>query len=204
MWQRLGLGHRTGVDVAGEVAGLASDPQARSWQPIDLINRSFGQGVAVTPLQLAVAYAAMVNGGNLITPHVELRAAPADPAEVLDERLSARLRQLLVHAVNSGPRYQRQAQIPGYLVGGKTGTAQIWDARRGAWKEDVFNHTFCGFVGGDEPELVIVVRIHDAAPLIEESWGMSLEVTSSELFRRIAQNAIEVLDIPPAGGSVEP
>jgi cell division protein FtsI/penicillin-binding protein 2 len=69
-WSRLGIGQRTGVDVAGEVAGIAVDPHLDPWPPIDLANRSFGQGVAVTPLQLATSFTAMVNGGLRIQPHV--------------------------------------------------------------------------------------------------------------------------------------
>ena len=69
-WTRLGFGAPTGIDVAGEVPGLVRDPAVAPWQQIDLANGSFGQGVAVTLLQLATAYSAMVNGGTLPTPHV--------------------------------------------------------------------------------------------------------------------------------------
>ena len=70
MWTRLGYGKPTGIDVAGEVGGLVRDPGVTPWREIDLANGAFGQGVAVTPIQLAMAYAALVNGGTMVQPHV--------------------------------------------------------------------------------------------------------------------------------------
>src|SRR3954447_7133862 len=70
MWLRLGFGARTGIDVAGEVKGLVNDPAIRPWRQIDVANGSFGQGVAVTPMQLASAYGTLMNGGTRIQPHV--------------------------------------------------------------------------------------------------------------------------------------
>ena len=70
MWMKLGYGAPTGIDVAGEVGGLVRDPGITDWRQIDLANAAFGQGVAVTPIQLATAYAALANGGTLVQPHV--------------------------------------------------------------------------------------------------------------------------------------
>jgi cell division protein FtsI/penicillin-binding protein 2 len=204
-WQRLGLGRASGVDLPAEAGGLVADPAHGRWQTIDLVNRAFGQGVAITPLQLAVGYAAMANGGRLVTPHVvaaedDRPVAAGEPEQAISPALSARLRDLLTHVVTEGPRYARQAQLPGYFVGGKTGTAQIWNAAEGAWDEHLFNHTFSGFIGTDSPDYIIVVRIHEAEPTVMRPWGISLEISSGELFRRIAQNLVDVLDLPPAGG----
>jgi len=69
-WRQLGYGSLTGIDVAGEVAGIVRDPALTPWREIDLANGAFGQGVAVTPIQLAAAYAALANGGTSIRPHV--------------------------------------------------------------------------------------------------------------------------------------
>ncbi len=69
-WTKLGYGRPTGIDVAGEVGGIVRDPGVTPWREIDLANASFGQGVAVTPIQLATAFAALVNGGSLVQPHV--------------------------------------------------------------------------------------------------------------------------------------
>lgn len=207
MWQRLGIGRPTGIELGNESAGIVADPSASTWQAIDLVNRSFGQGVAVTPLQLATSFSAMVNGGRLPVPHLiaargdEAVASP-EPEQVMETELSATLRDLMVHVVEAGPDYAEETLIPGYVVGGKTGTAQIWDQRAGAWMEDTYNHTFVGFVGSERPEAVILVRIHDTVPRLKVNWGMTLEMTSNELFRRVALDTITALEIPPLGDSV--
>ncbi len=203
MWQRLGIGARTGIELSGESGGLVSDPLDRRWQPIELANRSFGQGVAVTPLQLAVAYSAMVNGGLLVDPHVvdAVNGMPqiADPPErVLAHDVSRQLQELMVHVVSDVDQHSRDTLVPGYLVGGKTGTAQIWDAASGGWLPNVYNHTFGGFIGREEPEVVIIVRIAEAEPTVRKSWGWALEMSTNELFKRIAQDTVDVLDMAPA------
>jgi len=201
MWMRLGFGARTGIDVAGEVAGLVRDPALKTWREIDLANGSFGQGVAVTPIQLATAYAAMVNGGRLVQPHV-VKAIGAEEvstaarAEVLDSRLSPTLTDLMNHVVTEVPFYRDRTLIPGYFVGGKTGTAQIWDSTLrdglGDWKKDLFNYSFVGYVGRHEgtPELVVAVRINEARPTVIRVGQIEMPVMSFELFRRIATDAI--------------
>jgi cell division protein FtsI/penicillin-binding protein 2 len=110
----------------------------------------------------------------------------------------------MVHVVETGPHYAEETLIPGYVVGGKTGTAQIWDARLGDWNPDKYNHTFVGFVGADKPEAVILVRIHDTEPRVRRSWGLSLEITSNELFRRVALDTIDALEIPPLTDAAAP
>lgn len=206
MWTRLGFGRPTGIDLANEAAGIASDPGSHRWADIDLANRAFGQAVAVTPLQLAVAYSAMANGGRLVEPHLvesvdSQSTTQAEPQQVIDAGLSQRLRELMVHVLTTPPVLHAHTQIPGYVVGGKTGTAQFWDARANAWASDAFNYTFCGFVGREMPDLVIVVRINEAQPTVRRKGGSVLpEVQSFDLFRRIAQESIAVLDLPPLPG----
>lgn len=202
MWTRLGIGQRTGIELASEAAGLVADPGQRPWQPVDLVNRAFGQGVAVTPVQLAASFSAMVNGGRLIEPHLLAaangQALPASATtEAITPELSAELRELMVHVVTSVPHYAETTLIPGYVLGGKTGTAQIWDSEKGTWKDPIYNHTFAGFVGAERPEAVIVVRIHEAEPTVRKRFGHILEMTSNELFRRVAQDVIEALDLQP-------
>lgn len=197
VWTRLGFGGLTGIDVAGEVAGLVRDPAVNEWRQIDLANGAFGQGVAVTPIQLATAFAAMVNGGRLVRPHVvqaigaeEISTAPA--AEVLDPALSSTLIGMMNHVVTTVPFYRDRTLIPGYEVGGKTGTAQIWDAERGAWKNLVYNYTFVGYVAREtgKPDLIVAVEINEARPTVAKIGLLEMPVMSFELFRRIAHNAI--------------
>ena len=209
MWDRLGIGQPTGIELNGEVAGIVADPADQRWQAIDLVNRAFGQAVAVTPLQLAAAFAAMCNGGTLPQPHVyaaldgDAVTAPAG-RQVLDADLSDQLRRLMVHVVDAGPHYAPETQIPGFVVGGKTGTAQVWDSRAGQWMDEVYNHTFVGFVGAARPEAVILVRIHETEPRVKRRWGVSLELTTNELFRRVAIETIDVLGVQRIDSPVVP
>jgi cell division protein FtsI/penicillin-binding protein 2 len=210
-WLRMGFGEPTGIDLAGEVGGLVRDPAISAWQEIDLANGSFGQGVAVTPMQLARAYAAMINGGLLVTPHVvagiDGHDVSVEPGrQVLAPELVPELTDMLEHVLTM-PTY-RAGQIPGYTVGGKTGTAQIWDTKLGAWRGDIFNFSFVGFIGrrSDHPDLVIAVQIHDGRPRIPQVGVMNLPIRSFELFRRIATDAVLtpglLPELPPAPAPV--
>ena len=201
-WTRLGFGSPTGIDVAGEVPGLVRDPAVQPWQQIDLANASFGQGVAVTLIQLATAYSAMVNGGTLPTPHV-VKDTGATPTQVTDRgrvmtpALASELTAIMERVVNVVPFYRARTLIPGYLVGGKTGTAQIWDSKTGRFRTDVYNFSFIGFVGRTSPELVIAVQINQGKPIVNRSGDVENAVESFELFRRIATDAMDTLDLPP-------
>ena len=210
-WTSFGIGSPTGIDVAGEVAGLARDPRIRAWREIDLANGSFGQGVAVTLVQLAAAYAAMVNGGTLVTPHVvaaveDQEVAPAPRATgLIDARLRDELVGLMAHVVESVPFYRAGTLVPGYVVGGKTGTAQIWDPTlnegAGGWIPNLFNYSFVGYIGRTEPELIVAVRIARAEPKLTRSGAHALPVMSFELFRRVATDAMTSLELGRSDGA---
>jgi cell division protein FtsI/penicillin-binding protein 2 len=205
-WTRLGFGQPTGIDLAGEVGGLIKDPGISTWQQIDLANGSFGQGVAVTPIQLATAYCAMVNGGTLIQPHVveaigDREVDPQPRGQVIEPAVSRQLVELMRHVVTEVPFYRDRTLVPGYVVGGKTGTAQIWDPKlrggRGDWKADIFNYSFVGYIGHQQPELVVAIRISEGTPTVVKIGHLEMPVMSFELFRRIATDAITTLDLPP-------
>jgi cell division protein FtsI (penicillin-binding protein 3) len=213
-WTRLGFGVPTGIDLAGEVGGIIRDPTIRPWSQIDLANASFGQGVAVSAIQLATAFAAMVNGGTLVQPHVaeaigQQVLSPSARAEgVLPASLSPDLIGLMRHVVTTVPFYRDRTLVPGYLVGGKTGTAQIWDPKanggHGGWKHNLFNYSFVGYIGKKRPELIVAVRIHEGRPTIARIGQLEMPVMSFELFRRIATDAITTLDLDPQRGSPSP
>ena len=197
VWTRMGFGSPTGVDLAGEVGGIIHDPTIKRWRQIDLANGAFGQGVAVTPLQLATAYSAMVNGGTLVQPHVvkavgnEEREAPAR-GQVIDSALSSTLIGMMNHVVTTVPFYRDRTLIKGYDVGGKTGTAQIWDSAKHNWKHNLFNYSFIGYIARQKgiPDLVVAVKINEGRPTIARIGQLEMPVMSFELFRRIAYDAI--------------
>jgi len=205
-WRKLGYGAKTGIDVAGEVAGIVRDPAADPWQEIDLANAAFGQGVAVTPVQLATAFSTIVNGGTLIQPHVvgaigEREIEPVTRGRVVDAAVAKKVRRLMDHVVEEVPFYRDRTLVPGYYVGGKTGTAQIWDASarsgRGAWKHNLFNYSFVGYIGRerDVPDLVVAVRVEEGTPNVARVGQLEMPVMSFELFRRIATDAITTPDL---------
>jgi cell division protein FtsI (penicillin-binding protein 3) len=203
VWTRFGFGSMTGIDVAGEVRGLVNDPAQRRWREIDLANGSFGQGVAVTQIQLAAAYAAMVNGGTLVKPHVVAGIGSGSITTtgkpgVMDPSMSPTLGGLMQHVLAS-PWYVDKSQVPGYWVGGKTGTAQVWDQAQNRWLGNTFNFTCVGFIGRTEghPDLIVAVRIQEAEPARNAQGQLILSITSTELFRRVATDAITTAGLLP-------
>lgn len=196
-WLALGLGQRTGIDVANEVAGIIHDPASAPWRQIDLANGSFGQGMAVTPIQLAQAFGAMMNGGTLVQPRVvksigSQDTAPVSKGRVMTPQLSRTLVDIMKGVVASVPFYRNRTLIPGFEVGGKTGTAQIWDAAKHDWKVNLFNYSFVGYIARTpgHPDLVVAVRIEEGKPTVIRQGLLEMPVMSFELFRRVAHDAI--------------
>ena len=205
-WRKLGYGAKTGIDVAGEVPGIVRDPAVQPWREIDLANAAFGQGVAVTPIQLATAFATIINGGTTVDPHVvqavgAREVTPTPGRRVVNAAVAKKVRGLMDHVVQEVPFYRDRTLVPGYHVGGKTGTAQIWDATandgRGGWKHNLFNYSFVGYIGRekDVPDLVVAVRIEEGTPKIARVGRLEMPVMSFELFRRIATDAITTPDL---------
>jgi cell division protein FtsI/penicillin-binding protein 2 len=205
-WTRLGYGAPTGIDVSGEVAGIVRDPAIQPWREIDLANGAFGQGVAVTPIQLATAYAALLNGGTLVQPHVVKAIGEHDVetttrGQAVDPAITPDLIRMMEHVIDEVPYYRDRTKVPGYDVGGKTGTAQIWDPTadggKGAWKHNLFNYSFVGYIAREKgvPDLVIAVRIEEGTPTVARVGQLEMPVMVFELFRRIATNAITTPDL---------
>ncbi|HKY50409.1 MAG TPA: penicillin-binding transpeptidase domain-containing protein, partial [Candidatus Limnocylindria bacterium] len=158
-----GFGALTGVDLAAEAAG-AVRPLAE-WYPVDVGTIAFGQGIAVTPLQLASAYAAIANGGTLYRPHVvaatrdadgEHRTAPVAVRTPIAPDTADALRAMLVSTIDRG--IARAAGLAGYSVAGKTGTAQI-PSDDGRYVDDAYISSFAGFAPASDPRFVAVVVI---------------------------------------------
>ena len=208
-WRRMGFGTSTGIDVANEVPGIVNDPATKSWREIDLANGAFGQGIAVTPIQLAQAYGAMVNGGTLVQPRVvrsigQEETTPIYKGRVMTTQLSKQLQGLMQHVLKEVDFYRSRTLIPGFEVGGKTGTAQIWDSDKQAWKVNKFNYSFVGYIGRHpgHPDLVVAVRIEEGTPTVIRLGHLEMPVMSFELFRRIAHDAISTPFLIPDDESI--
>jgi cell division protein FtsI/penicillin-binding protein 2 len=179
--KRFGFGATTGVDFPGEAAGyvLPSD----EWFGSGITNVPIGQGVTVTLSQLTRAYAAIANGGLLVTPHlvqgaggVERRIMHASTARQVDKML-----RKVVSTDGTG----ELADVKGYDVAGKTGTAEKIDPLTGRYSKTRFTSSFVGYVPADDPQLLIAVVVDEpsglyyggdvAAPAFEEIAEFSLQ-----------------------------
>lgn len=217
-WVEYGIGQKTGIDLAGEIAGSVTDPSQTPWAQIDLANRSFGQAVAVPPIQIMKAYSEMVNGGYSVTPYVaqldkgntaaaspsaapSASATAAGPKRVISASLASSLTGLMEHVVTTVPSYHQATYIPGYYVGGKTGTAQIWDPTanggKGDWMGDnTYNYSFYGWVGTSSPDLTVGVVIYQGRPTKVGQGVLDMPIESTDLFRRVATDSVNTLSIP--------
>ncbi|MFQ5854496.1 MAG: peptidoglycan D,D-transpeptidase FtsI family protein [Anaerolineae bacterium] len=190
-----GLGQPTGIDLAGESPGLLRTPHHHTWYPADLATNSFGQGVAITPLQLTVAVAAIANGGTLIKPYVVDRimdgktvvrqTRPTAIRQVISQQAAEDTTDLMISVVENEVQ---GAIVPGYTVAGKTGTAQI--PVRGGYDARGTIASFVGFTPADDPQFIVLVKL-DRPDLDRGAW------TAAPLFREIAVELVQLLDIPP-------
>ncbi len=162
-----GLGVRTGVDLPGESAGILINPQYV--KTVDLARIGFGQSVAVTPLQMITAACSVVNGGRLMKPYIVKevlsasgevidRASPTVVANPISAETSAVMRTLLENVVENGGG--KNAAVPGYRVGGKTGTAQVY--KDGRVVSNVHIGSFLGFAPIDQPRFAVLVTVNEA------------------------------------------
>jgi cell division protein FtsI/penicillin-binding protein 2 len=115
--------------------------------------------------------------------------------------LSKTLIGMMNHVVSTVPFYRNRTLIPGFEVGGKTGTAQIWDPTanggHGAWKRNIFNYSFVGYIARQpgRPDVLVAIRIEEGTPTIARIGEIEMPVMSFELFRRIAHDAITTPDL---------
>ena len=194
-FQLFGFGRPTGIDLAGEVSGTVR-PLAE-WYPVDVGTASFGQGMSVTPLQLAVAYAAIANGGTVYRPFVvaarrdadgEHRTAPVAVTHVVTPDTAATLRGMLLSTVDIGIAHN--AALPGFSVAGKTGTAQIASAD-GQYVDDLYVSSFAGFFPADDPRYVVLV-------VLEKPDSRLLgTLTATDVFKGVAQDILRYARIQP-------
>ena len=200
--RRFGFGSPTGLPVPGETGG--SLRHYRRWYDMDAATIAFGQGVSVTTVQLAAATSAIANGGRLMRPILVRRVTDAE-GETIEETLpvvrrqavprgTARLVGDMLTAVTGPGGTGVQAAIDGYLVAGKTGTAQKADYVAGGYLEDRWLASFTGFVPADDPRLVIAVVVDE--PVIAHYGG---EV-AGPVFRRVGEAALRHLGAPAGAG----
>ncbi|MBI5546454.1 MAG: transpeptidase family protein [Deltaproteobacteria bacterium] len=197
-----GFGERPGTGLSGEAKGSLPFPRAQ----IALATQSFGQGVSASALQIAAAFAAVANGGQLMRPYLVSRVADPDGA-VLEQRGPEKLRQVLSTAtarevvkmmrlVVDKEGTAPLARMDEYEVAGKTGTAQKADPNTGGYSVDKRTASFVGIVPADAPRLVILVVIDE--PKGDVYGGL----VAAPAFKEIAQGALAHLGVAPSPGKL--
>ena len=204
--EKFGFGQASGIDVPGEVPGLLR--RSETWSAIDLATHAFGQGISTTPMQMVMAYAAIANGGFLMRPYVTRRVVspqgeivlenqPHVVRRVISEKSSKSLASMLKDVTNEGGTGV-MANVDGFEVAGKTGTAQKADPVHGGYAAKKRVASFIGFVPANDPRLVALVLIDE--PEMNVYGG----VVAAPVFRNIAQAALRHLAVAPQQGAVVP
>ncbi len=185
--RKFGFGEATGVDLWGEDPGIV--PAYEDWSGVSIGNIPIGQGLTVTPLQLVSGYAALVNGGRRVTPHVTDQEASASPGpRVISEETSAIVSGMLQGVVDEGSGHL--ARIPGYTVAGKTGTSQKVDPEIGTYGDE-YVASFIGFAPATNPEYVTLIAVDDPRT---SYWG---ELVAVPAFRDVMDFTLGYFNVPP-------
>lgn len=190
-----GFGSPTGIDLLGESGGILSE--ASTWANINTATISFGQGVAVTPVQLVSAMQAVANGGVRVKPHVVKaitdsegkvvqRFEPETISTPISPQAAQQTLEILENVVEKGTG--KKARIPGYRVGGKTGTAQM--VENGVYSGGNYIASFVGVAPIDDPRIVVLVKIEKPSPY----WG---GVVAGPVFKQVAEKALWKLGVKP-------
>jgi cell division protein FtsI (penicillin-binding protein 3) len=200
MIRAFGFGSRTGIELRGEVPGIA--PSRSGFESrLRRATVSFGQGISVTPLQLAAGMAAVINGGKVMKPYLVreirdpegktvFRGEPRELRRVLSPKTSAQMREILGKVVEEDGT-GTQARIKGFLVGGKTGTAQKVEPGSGRYSATKRTASFIGFLPRNDPKLLILV-------VIDEPRGQVYGgVVAAPAFNQIAVKTAYYLGIQP-------
>ncbi|HVE12985.1 MAG TPA: penicillin-binding protein 2 [Elusimicrobiota bacterium] len=192
-----GFGYKTGLPFPAESAGLLEIPGGDEGRtdPVRLANAAFGQGLAVTPLQLVGAYSAVANGGELLEPRLVLgleSEAPRPPLKlrrVFTPETAASLKAMLELVVQKGTGVT--AQIPGYRVAGKTGTAQKLDPATGKYSPTDYISSFAGFAPVGAPKFTILVVVDSPQG---KHYGSEV---AGPVFAKLARQMLALRGIPP-------
>ena len=189
--RRFGFGRKTGIDFPGETRGIA--PPLERWSGSTIGTLPIGHGIAITPVQMAAAYGTVANDGVWLQPHLVDRVGtngrPAVVARrVLTHHVAQQVRRMMEDVVIEGTG--QEAQLPGYTVAGKTGTAAKPDSE-GGYSKSAYVASFVGFVPARNPRLVILVTVDEPGTAI---WG---GVVAAPAFQEIAGFDLQYLQIPP-------
>lgn len=195
--QKLGFGEKTGIELAGENKGNISSLE--QLKDIYSATSSYGQGITVTPMQLLTAYNTLANGGKLMKPYIVAEkvkangykevAEPVMVRQVFSQQTASTISAMLVNVVDNGHSYM--AAIPGYYVGGKTGTAQIAREDGLGYASSRHKDTFVGYAPISNPQFIMLTKMDEPQDV---SWA---EGSVAPLWRDIAKYILDYYQIPP-------
>jgi cell division protein FtsI/penicillin-binding protein 2 len=192
---RFGFGRKLGVDLEGEVGGTLREQGDPEWHESDLGTNAFGQGLAVTPLQMVVAVGAVANRGFMMRPHVVAQLISGDRAvdakqvtvrQVISEQTARTVTEMMVETVERGAPL---ARVEGYRIAGKTGTAQTPIV--GGYDPNLTIASCIGFAPADDPQFVALVKLDKPT---KSPWGTQ---TAAPTFAEVARIMFSQLAIPP-------
>jgi cell division protein FtsI/penicillin-binding protein 2 len=190
---KFGFGKKTGLDFPGESSGLVPT-YPDQWSGTTIGNVPIGQGIAVTSIQIAAAYAAIANGGVWVQPHLVERVGGRSLHDfkrrrVVSPQIDAELKKMLTGVVDEHGATGNEAAIPGYSVAGKTGTAQVPGPH--GYTTGKYDATFVGMVPVSKPRLLVLVTVYDPTRAI---FG---GVVAAPAFADIAKFDLQYLGVPP-------
>jgi len=198
--KNFGFGQMSGIETIGEVPGSISG--VAELRNINSFTATFGQGISMTPLQLANAFAVIANGGKLTRPHLvekivesdgeEKITQPKEERRVISRETSLDLARMLVSVVKNG--HGKKAGVPGYLVAGKTGTAQVPKKDGPGYEEGVHVGSFAGFAPAYDPKFVMLVKLDNPKNV---EWA---ESSAAPTFGEMAKFMLDYFGVEPTEG----
>lgn len=193
--ERFNFGRPTGIDLMAEASGTLHLPGSPYWTESFIATNAYGQGIAVTPLQMAASAMALANEGQLMQPHVvqeihsDGRIFVHEPT-VLSQAVSRETaNQLNAMAVTAVQRETQTAYVEGYTIAGKTGTAEI--PENGVYLSDATIGSFIGWLPADDPELLILIKLDRPT---SSQWG---SMTAAPVFATLVEELVVLMNVPP-------
>jgi len=195
--EKFGFADKTGIDLNGEVGGNLSNLKTK--RDVEFATASFGQGIAVTPIQLVVAIGAIANDGILMKPYIvdriikgdeQKKTEPQEQRRVVSSDTASRITAMMVSAVKNG--HTQRAGVEGYSVAAKTGTAQIPDSSTGRYLENETIHSVLGYFPAFNARFAMITKLD------KPIGARFAETTAAQLFGDIAKYVLNYYEIAPS------
>jgi cell division protein FtsI/penicillin-binding protein 2 len=186
--EKFGIFEPTNIELAGEV--FSKNTEFKKGYEVNFSTAAFGQGIEMTPLQILKAFSPFANNGLLVDPHIS-EGEHSKTKQVISPRTASQITSMLTSVVQSG--FAKTAQIPGYHIAGKTGTAQISWSALGVAKSGYSDKTIQSFIGyapAFDPRFLILVKLNNPAT-------RTAEYSAVPIFRDLAKYIIDYYQIPP-------